>query len=190
MKNSVEMTPNRDDADVRKSLMEEGLPTWTKNIPKRSLIAPVGPAPEKPTITPFQLLLLAVMVLQNSAVVLLGRYTQTHENSKPYSASNLVVAAEMLKFIGELWSNTRRHMPLPPSAAVSYTVQSTRPSVYGSCRLGCSLRQVSIPWALSQPPSFEHCKDATSGRLRGRSGPGRWLCGFVGALVRWNGTSF
>jgi len=93
------MTPNRDDADVRKSLMEEGLPTWTKNIPKRSLIAPVGPAPEKPTITPFQLLLLAVMVLQNSAVVLLGRYTQTHENSKPYSASNLVVAAEMLKFI-------------------------------------------------------------------------------------------
>ena len=50
-----------------------------------------------PTISPIQLLLLSIMVLQNVCVVLLARYTQTLPSQIPYNSSHLVMLSETMK---------------------------------------------------------------------------------------------
>lgn len=86
------------------------------------------------TLNTFKLLLLAMMVLQNSSTVLVGRYTRAGvPNDQLYNVNHLILVCELAKLLGsallefhttqgKLWQSLQTHVLQRPLDALKITV--------------------------------------------------------------------
>jgi len=100
----------------------------------------------------FQILLLTLMVLQNSATVLVGRYSQSRPGGATFKTSSLVAVVEMTKMIVCLFAITLENLPPPHTSTLSPTVLPLLPRAFFQ-GIATLLSSPSSALAVS-PPAF------------------------------------